>query len=223
MPDWKCLVEQNLKSFRIASDTKAEVADELSSYLEDRYEEMLTSGVSETKALEACLNEIGGLNGVIRKIEDAKGGRTSMNRRTRTLWLPGFVSLAAASILMMILEFVFYFRNWVRVSDQMSFAYVLWMAMLPLCGAAGAFISRRGEGTTRERLTAGLFPSLAMMCVFLLVLPFDLLVNRNGYVVSHPRAFIVTAMLWVFGPGLALLIGAVPFCGMEKPADVVKA
>ena len=215
MPDWNDLIQKSLEGIQLSREEQDEIVSEFRGYMEDRYEELMQSGVSESAALAKCREELKGLRGARRRIERAKG-ETLMNRRTRTLWLPGFVSIAAASIVMMVLEFVFFFRDWVRITDQVSYAYFVWVALLPFCGAAGAFVSRRGEGSMGAKITAGLFPSLAMLCVIGLGLVFNLTVNRDVYVLSHPKVFLDVMWTWVFAPALALLAGVAPFCVMRK-------
>ena len=66
-----------------------------------------------------------------------------MNTRTRTFWLPALVSLTAAMAGLTIstlggLEPLFVARGWAT-----DVVYVPWLLMLPLCGAAGAYLLPR--------------------------------------------------------------------------------
>lgn len=212
MPDWKALVRKSLKDLRLSERELEEICAEMCSYLEDRYEELLGTEVSESIAQDLCLEEFNELCGVKRSIERAKSRENVMNRRTRTLWLPGFVSMAATSVLMMVLEYLMFFRPYLNPTNQVNLAYMSWLALLPFCGGVGAMLARRGDATIGTRVVAGLFPALTMLSVFLLIIPLDLLMNRNGYIVSHPLIMLQMICRWVLVPGVALLIGTLPFC-----------
>jgi hypothetical protein len=56
-------------------------------------------------------------------------------------------------------------------STSYSFAaYLPWLILLPFCGAAGAYLSRRAGGQPALRLVAGLFP-VVVLFVWLLCWP----------------------------------------------------
>jgi hypothetical protein len=131
----------------------------------------------------------------------------TMNTRTRTFWVPALVSLTAAMVSLTIstlvgLESRFVSRGWATYV-----VYIPWLLMLPLCGAAGAYLSRRAGGGRRVPLAAGLFPVIAMTGLV------GILMIIGKFVYAKPQWFYFS-MAVLFGsilPGMALLLGAVPF------------
>jgi uncharacterized membrane protein len=92
-------------------------------------------------------------------------------------------------------------------------AYLPWLGVLPFCGAAGAFLSRRGGGQRSARLTAGLFPWIALFCLvgFLTLI---------GQIVpfQHDWSGFVTELFFIsVPPAIALLLGAIPFLKESTP------
>jgi putative ABC transport system permease protein len=60
MPDWKPEILRRLAPLKLAPTREAEIADELSQHLEDRYQELLASGESEDAAFLSALDELKG-------------------------------------------------------------------------------------------------------------------------------------------------------------------
>ena len=60
MPEWKPEILRRLAPLNLAPMREAEIADELSQHLEDRYEELLASGQSEDAAWRTALDELKG-------------------------------------------------------------------------------------------------------------------------------------------------------------------
>lgn len=154
-----------------------------------------------------------------------------MNRRTRSIWLPGFVSLTAASLLMFAEEIVlqhdpsFYFTNISLHPREMIFGlprwfYVLWLLMQVPCGAVGAFLSRRGGGTCAARIVAGAFPALAIFLLCGLAIPVSALFEPNSFVLHHPNTVAFGILVWGGAPAITLLMGAAPFL-RRSPQPVV--
>ena len=160
-----------------------------------------------------------------------KSEEARMNQRTRTIWLPGFVTLTAASLFLFAEEFVlmrdpsFYMTDLSLqprqlVSGLPFWLYSAWLLAQVLCGALGAFLSRRGGGTLLARIVAGAFPALMMFGLFALVVPISVLLERNAYVLSHPSVLVVGILIWAGGPAVALLLGAAPFLRGDAEAAV---
>jgi hypothetical protein len=145
-----------------------------------------------------------------------------LNPRTRSVWLPGFVALTAASLLMFAEEIVlahdpsFYFtdlslRPGHLISGLPSWFYIAWLIGQVLCGALGAFLSRHGGGTRAARMVAGAFPALVMFFLCGLVIPVSALFEHNTFVFRHPSRLAVGILIWAAVPAIALLVGAAPF------------
>jgi len=147
---------------------------------------------------------------------------TLMNQRTRSIWLPGFVSLTAAGLFMSAEELVlvhdssFYFtdlslRPRYLISGVPGWFYVGWLLAQVLCGALGAFLSRRGGGTRAARVIAGAFPAIVMFAICTIVIPISAIFEHNGFALRHPSALAFGVLIWAAVPALALLLGAAPF------------
>ena len=147
-----------------------------------------------------------------------------MNRRTRSLWLPALAAFFGASVTLMILE-------WIGMRPQMVWTsrqavghnalmfYWPWLATLPVCGAAGAFLSRRAYGAMGTQLAAGLSPALIMLTAMALVLPFGIAID--GFHFFQIAALGLNLLNWVAIPGVALLVGALPF--LREPENGVRS
>ena len=63
MPEWKSEILRRLAPLNFDPTREAEIADELSQHLEDRYQELLASSQSENAAFRGALDELEGLQG----------------------------------------------------------------------------------------------------------------------------------------------------------------
>jgi hypothetical protein len=141
-----------------------------------------------------------------------------LSHRTKSLWLPGFISLAVATLFLFAEEFVLTRDPSFDMADLSLhpqhvasglplWLYGAWLVAQVLCGALGAFFSRRGGGSIVARIVAGAFPALMMLVVLALVIPIGVVF----YVLSHPSVIALVMLIWAGGPAVALLIGALPF------------
>lgn len=152
----------------------------------------------------------------------AASERNHLNLRTTSLWLPGFVSLTAASLLMFAEEIVFvhdssfYFTDLsLRPSHLIlglpGLFYAIWLLIQVPCGALGAFLSRSGGGTRVARIAAGAFPAIVMFGLCAVAIPVSALFERNSHVLQHPAGVALAVLIWAGAPAIALLMGAAPF------------
>jgi hypothetical protein len=58
MPEWKQEIRQRLASLKLAPAREAEIVEELSQHLADRYSESLTRGAAPDEAYRAALAEL---------------------------------------------------------------------------------------------------------------------------------------------------------------------
>jgi hypothetical protein len=211
MPDWSAFVRERLQSLNLAPKEVEEVVTELAGQFEDIYEEQISRGFSESEAERAALNEVVRWRRLARNIQRVKQEGT-MNARTKHLWLPGLVSLAAAMGLLMILIAISLQPRFLGRSP-LQMVILPWLVLLPFCGAAGAYLSRRGGAALWARLVAGLFPTIVLF-----IMGAILIVTRL-VVVSRPQWWYgsLAVVLGIVLPSAALLLGAAPFLKTAKP------
>ena len=68
MPDWAPHVRARLRSLRLSPVREAEIVDELSQHLEDRYRELIAGGASPSEAAESALAEFRGTDVLARSM-----------------------------------------------------------------------------------------------------------------------------------------------------------
>ncbi|MFZ3211001.1 MAG: hypothetical protein WA188_05755 [Terriglobales bacterium] len=136
----------------------------------------------------------------------------TMNTRTRTFWLPALASLTAAMVCLAISTFAGLQPRFVARGLTTLVVYIPWLLMLPLCGAAGAYLSHHAGGKPFACLSAGLFPVIALT----ILVGFLTLIGK--FVLSKPQwPHLSTALLLgAILPGLALLVGATPFARASR-------
>jgi hypothetical protein len=212
MPEWNSIVCSNLKHLDLRLSEREEIVAELASHLEDRYGQFLEQGWSESEAFRLTFEEATPWQELAKNINRAKRKEDGMNTRTKTLWLPGLAAFASASILLMFLQRFVYLQPTLWVNNGgVLVIYFSWWILLPLCGAAGAYLSRRAGGERPARLAASLFPAIVMLCVFGFILPVSIVIERNQFVMQHRVYFLLAMVNWTIIPGVALLLGALPF------------
>ncbi len=217
--DWTVLVEQQLCSLNLPANQKNEVIAELAAHLEDIYDQQIQNGLSESEARKQAMDEVVQWRALGRRIQRAKSKEETMNPRTRQLWLPSLVSLTTAMVSLMALTtlgkpHLFYWHHVVTT------VYFPWLAALPLCGAAAAHLSTRAGGERALRIASSLFPAAAFLGVFGFVLLHGAVDADHALSLS---AFLLFVWNWVFLPGTALMLGALPFLREKKTATPSKA
>ena len=58
MPEWKQLVRERLQGLKLEGARENEIVDELSQHLEDRYDALRCTGLSEAEAHRRALEEL---------------------------------------------------------------------------------------------------------------------------------------------------------------------
>ena len=158
MHDWKQMVRTSLRNLHIDPTQEKDIVSELASHLEDKYDEARSSGLSDGEACELCRMELADGQSTARKIQLAKIKEGAMNYRTKTLWIPGLVTLTVASVVLMVVERIVLSQP--KVSSASSAAlsyYVPWLISLPFCGALGAYLSRRAGGNSLSSVCLSCF------------------------------------------------------------------
>ena len=222
MPDWNALVRQRLGAADSSSlqEEEAEVIAELAAHLEDLYEELRGKGMCDSDAVGQALGDIGNWRGLAGRIRRAKGGEEIMNHQTKTLWLPGLISLTASMVWLMTLQRATLKPGmpgpWLHAGLAFM-PYLVWLITQPLFGAATAYLSRRAGAERRTELTAILFPSIVMLGVWMVLLAY-IVVFRYSHV-EHQWPLVLAGVLnWSIFPGLSLLLGGVLYLKTQNVA-----
>ena len=242
MIDWEALVPERIGALGLDEGQREEVVRELAGHLEDFYVEKCAQGLSQAAALEQALAQVDDWRQLTQKIRLARREEDRMNYRTKSYWLPGLLTFTASMLWLMILQLTIPIRHPWYPTDYMvaahagSFSrmasntaaqiyflaapYLFWLLAQPGFGALGAYLSRRGGGERRARLVAGAFPSLMFLCAWSFVFVIAFFVERNPYVLAHPVNFVMIAVPIVVVPGVALVLGALPFLRERKAQQI---
>jgi len=204
--DWKKIVRDlDAREDRPWPD---EVIAELASHLEDSYDEFRVQGLGEHEAAERVLSSLPEWRRLNHAIQSARYTWRTMNRRTEQLWFPALVTLLAANLLLMVFAraISFWFPN-----AGPTAIYVPWLVTQPFVGAFGAHLSRRAGGLRSARVLAGLFPSIVIAAVGLLLIPASVFLERNVWAMTHPVLLVLGGLAWQVPVAVALFCGALPF------------
>jgi|GEM_PF-2584280 hypothetical protein len=267
MPDWKELIRRRMQAPPRAQTD--EVVEELSTHLEETYNELIDCGYAAQAAFERTLQEVDDWDVLCRRIYRTREMRNPINSRVGRLWLLAAVIWLGASLSVMVLQppdrlqpylILFYLpwlaalplvcaaaayleqranprndrskRLWLSVTvtwlgailslmvlDRADHPSLVlrrpipvvfpspWLATLVLVGAAGAYLAQRADAPRKTRLLVATSPALLLGIVMLLLLPWRF---AEGYRWAL-TFFAIDAESSVVVPGLALLLGALPF------------
>jgi cation transport ATPase len=128
------------------------------------------------------------------------------NNRTKRLWLSVTATWLGALLSLIVLQQVDHPNLFLRRPVPVWFP-VPWLATLLLVGAAGACLAQRADAPRKARLLVATSPALLLGVAMLLLVPWY-------FAERYPWALIFFASdveSFVVVPGLALLLGALPF------------
>jgi hypothetical protein len=213
MRDWKIVVEERIESLKLPPRAKAEIAAELAAHCEDVVDQARREGLTEQEALERAEAMAGDWKELTAEIQRARQEDGAMNERTKKFWVPGLISFVAATIFLVLISQISYVPRMVVLRSSLAvFIYPIWLAVQPICGALGAYFSRRAGGTRAIRLAAGLFPSLILVAsVFVVLLINALKPGRNDIGTMGAALFFRSVIGAILIPAVAMLLGALPF------------
>ena len=216
MPDNRDLLKARIGKLGLAPGREEEILRELSEHLEDHVTALETPGVAREEAIPEALNSVSDWPGLRRDIVLAETEETTMNYRTKVLWLPALCALTLSNGLLALMQMFgpppHFF--WLGAGKSMEPYYVFivpWLISQPMVGAVAAYWSRRAGGTVLHQLIAALAPAIALLGLFLLILPFAMILDKHEAHHIQLSAFLVLTGTWVLLPSLPLLIGAAPF------------
>jgi hypothetical protein len=231
-PDWREEAARKLANSKLSAEEREEVSRELAGYLEDLCSDAPTRSLHDrgaaqidaTQRAAAELHEDKHLGANLYRAR--KENPMYLNDRTKRLWLPGTAVLLASAALLAVLQ-LFGIRPYLTTisihggpADPRAIywpviVYYPWLCILPFLAAAAAYWSRRGgssdiAGGAAQFLSAFVFLGILMTvsqvaCVLggmigEVPLGKTLIPEGIGVVVS-----------WVVIPGVALLLGILPF------------
>ncbi len=147
-----------------------------------------------------------------------------MNARTKSVWLPGFATLTAAMGTLMIMDrFNIEPKMISHGPIGLVQLYLPWLAVLPLIGGLGAYLSRQAQGQFWARLVAALFPALVPFAIFLPAIVVSVVFDHHKTWSVVPVAFAVVVFNWVLVPGAMLFLGALPFLRNSRMGQAQQA
>ncbi|HKW33473.1 MAG TPA: hypothetical protein VJN92_10750 [Candidatus Acidoferrum sp.] len=210
MPDWLELVRKRLAGLELDVTEKEEVHAELAAHLEESYKMFCKKGLPEKEAVDRTIEQVPDWRDLQGKILIARGG--VMRKRTRQLWIPGFLTLILSTLFLMTLQEVFGVRPRIVGSGAGAVLfYVPWLAVLPFIGALGAYLSSRASGSRSTMMLASVFPALSLAVAFLLMFPIGMIseqVHRNDLSFGVVAATLLSNWIgWIVVPGAELLAG----------------
>ena len=211
MPDWNAFIRE-----RLGYRAEPTLISELAAHLEEVHEEARAQGLSPAASIDRASRQVGDWRVLGAQIRRAKGERF-MNPRTRSLWLPALVTFFGASVSLATCQFFGLQPHLVWIGKAWVWLYWWWLGTLPIFAAVGAYLSRRAHGAPLARLAAGLFPSLIMLVVLCVILPLGLAID--GFDFLRLVGFGLGALNWIVIPGIASLLGALPFLFQSKSAE----
>jgi hypothetical protein len=215
MRDWRAYVRERLGPLQLERSVAEDVAAELAAHLEECYSALRAQGLPDEKAYAWTCVRAGNWEELQSEVIAAKR-EGMMNERVKQIWVPGLVTLLTSWVLLAVLI-------WAGVQPIIShlgeprgvIVYLPWLIVLPLIGAAGSYLSRRAQAKGWRLYLAGTFPALAVLAVFVLVLPFRLIIDPFVVHDFELKALLTATLSWVILPGLALFLG-VALAGFRK-------
>lgn len=209
MPNWRQILRERVTPKRLNAAAADSILRELATHLEEAFEEARARGLTEDQALQIALQEVEDWHVLAAEINAARSEEGRMNYRTKTLWLPTFLTLLGASVSLAATQFIGLQPQQIWVGKMGMTFYWPWLASLPIFGAVGAYMSRKAAGQIPICLVAGLSPALVMLVVMFLILPWGLFLDGlHFFRLVH---FGLGLINWVGIPAAALLLGALPF------------
>jgi hypothetical protein len=214
MPDWKRLVRERLDTSGLPPCDRDEIVSELAAHLEEIYETARSQYRTEAEAVEIALQEVRDWRALAVEIRCATE-EDSMPNRVRSFWLPALANFTLASLLLLALTRIsLQPQNLVRPTSGLGpRLYAGWLVTQILSGAFGASLSRRAGGSLCARILSSVFPAIVTIGLWGLVIPVSAMIQHNAYILNHPVYYSLGIIPWVALPGMALLLGAVPFLG----------
>jgi hypothetical protein len=230
-------IKERLGKLGLGTRREEEIVRELSKHLTDHAAALETRGLSRDSAAREALESVSNWTKLRNEILLAESEETTMNYRTKALWLPALGTFTLSMGLLSLLQVSgfqprFYWLSKTGMSMQPYLMFYLpWLIVLPLIGAVAAYWSQRAGGKPLHRLLAALAPPIGMLLFIFAIIPLislltymlmPLFLHGGGHHEIHPIlhappmiAVVAFLVSWVLLPAMGLLLGAVPFLRMQ--------
>ncbi|MFZ0213329.1 MAG: hypothetical protein WBE20_02630 [Candidatus Acidiferrales bacterium] len=224
MRDWRNEVEQVLAAGKFSAPEREEISRELAGHLDDLYHAARNRGLDESAAIKCAFAELHEDPRLGPKLRRARQENT-MNDRTKRLWLPSMAMIFATIALLTIfsvpgLSHPEYGTLWLR-SGAAHWREIFWgiygsrnigwLCILALFGAAGAYWSRRAGSGRAMQVAVGLSPLVLFVVMFAVMVHYSFALDGVPPDNALIPALAVDGLKWVLIPGVALLLGVLPF------------
>jgi hypothetical protein len=215
MRDFDELVSEKLRGLEVKE--RGAIVREIAGHLEDRYSDLLAEGRGELSAFNEVADELGNGARLRRAIRRAKGA--GLMGTLRKAVLPGILCVVMGLFCARLVEWLGFHPHVFRVElgVQIVLFHPLYLLMIALTGALGAYLSRELSGSRGDRLLAAEFPYIWFCCFQILFF-----VDKIGFFASwraHPHLLLMWTLTGLLTsalqPGVFALLGALPFL-MEK-------
>ncbi len=213
------MIEKRLGKLGLGPHREEEILRELCEHLADHAATLEARGVARDAAAQQAFDSVSNWPELRNEIVSAETEEAIMNYRTKVVWLPALCALALSNVLLALMQVFgpphFY---WFYTGKGMAPYYVFvvpWLITQPAVGGIAAYWSRRAGGAVLHQLLSALAPAIALLGVFVLILPFAMIMEEGHYL--HLGAFLILTVTWVVLPALPLLVGAAPFLRNPQP------
>jgi len=221
MVDGQELISPRLGKLGLGTRREEEIVRELGEHLADHAATLEARGLTSDAATREVLNCVSNWPELRNEIVSAETEETTMNYRTKVLWLPALCAITLSNGLVALMQ-IFgrppdsYWLGTAGKSMEVIGAFIVpWLISQSVVGAVAAYWSRRAGGTVWYQLLAALSPAIVLLGLFLLVIPSSILLHKHALHNIRLSAFMIVTLTWVLLPAVPLLIGAAPF--LRKP------
>jgi hypothetical protein len=216
------LLRESLGELGLAPQREEEILRELGDHVEDHAAALEGCGMTSDAAVQEALDSISNWPELRAEIQSAETEEAFMNYRTKALWLPALCALTLSNGLLALMQIFgapahFYWLSAGKSVQALCEFILPWLISQFAVGAVAAYWSRRAGGTVRYQLLAALAPAIALLGLFLLNLPFSMIVERPSAPNIRLAAFLILTVTWVLLPAIPLLLGAAPFLRKPQP------
>jgi hypothetical protein len=129
-----------------------------------------------------------------------------MDLHAKKVWVPGGASC--------LLFFGWYLMlSWLPFDkSRWLFISIPYLAVMPVVGALGAYLSRRMKGSIVESILSALFPVFTFDALFVVRVVYGVWFEGEPYTLPHFLSGLSWALIFTVVGGLLLVLGAWPFC-----------